>query len=103
MKKFGKKCVGSVMKSICIGIIITGAALLLSIPQTALGALEKDNSITSDWQNGIANAVEKEVRSNDRGVHKQTFLSKLFFSDEKNVYDIIKKIVQSEDKMYSKE
>lgn len=100
MKKTRKKYAGKVIKSICTGIIVTGAALILSVPQTAMSAVEKDNSIANGWHHGFAYIAEQEIRSNNPGESNNTYLSRLFFSDEKHVYDIIKKLFQPEDKMY---
>lgn len=101
MKKNEKKYRGKVINNILTGIIVAGVVLALSIPLTAMGAVEKDNSIASPWHNGMIYAAEQEVRSNNPEASNHTFLSRMFFSDEKNVYDIIKKMFQSEDKMYT--
>ncbi len=101
MKKNEKKYRGKVISNIIKGIIVAGVVLALSIPMTALGAVEKDNSFASPWHNGMISAAEKDVRNNNPEEGNQTFLSRMFFSEEKNVYDIIKKMFQSEDKMYS--
>ncbi len=102
MNESRKQITKKVGSKIRARIVIAVIALFLIIPQIAVSGPLKDNSIASEWHNGMIYIVEQEVRSDNPEAGNRTSLSRMLFSDEKSIYDIIKKIFQSKDKMYSK-
>ena len=99
MMKARKKGLKKVICSIRTGIVAAGMAAVICMPQIAGAAWEIDNTRMDGWYHGMASVAERERKAEEQEASlkkDETMLSKVMYSDEKSLYDILKKMTQQD-------
>jgi hypothetical protein len=93
MKKRSMKKAGFNVRAAVAAAVM---AVVFCIPQIGMAMVEIDSTRIGGWHNGMSNVAEKDIQSKEQRASENTILSKLVFSDEKNLYDILKKLTHQE-------
>lgn len=93
MKKESMKKAGFNVRAAAAAAVM---AVVFCIPQIGMAVQELDSTRIGGWHNGMSNVVEKEIRAEEQKESEKTVFSKLVFSDEKSIYDILKKLTHQE-------
>ncbi len=93
MKKESMKKAGFNVRAAVAAAVM---AVVFCIPQIGMAVVEIDSTRIGGWHNGMSNVAEQEIKAEEQKESEKTVFSKLVFSDEKNIYDILKKLTHQE-------
>ncbi len=93
MKKESMKKAGFNVRAAVAAAVM---AVVFCIPQIGMAVVEIDSTRIGGWHNGMSNVAEQEIKAEEQKESEKTVFSKLVFSDEKSIYDILKKLTNQE-------
>ena len=93
MKKKSMKKAGFNVRAAVAAAVM---AIVFCMPQIGMTMVEIDSTRIGGWHNGMSNVAEQDIKAKEQTASEKTVLSKLVFSDEKSIYDILKKLTHQE-------